>query len=187
MLFSTFMARAGFLEAFTHMKNFQLQMNPATHTVAGDSVGGNMTIAMTLLAKERKDPYIHKQLMYYPVTNAYFNTGSYREFAHGYYLYREGMMWFWNQYTTMEQERNQVTASPLRASVEQLRNLLEAMILNGEADILRDEGEAFARRLRDACVPVTAMRFQGIIHDFVMLNALDRTKGCRAAMDASVS
>lgn len=96
-------------------------------------------------------------------------------------------MWFWDQYTMSESDRNQITASPLRAETEQLRNLPEAMILNGEADVLRDEGEAYARKLRDAGVPVTAMRFQGIIHDFVMLNALDQTMGCRAAMNASVS
>ncbi len=84
-------------------------------------------------------------------------------------------------------ERNHITASPLRASAEQLCGLPEAMILNGEADVLRDEGEAYARKLRDASVPVTAMRFQGIIHDFVMLNSLDQTKACRAAMDVSTA
>lgn len=163
------------------------QLNPHTLTVAGDSVGGNMTIAMTLMAKERKGPYIQKQLMYYPVTDAYFCRDSYLQFAEGYYLYREGMKWFWDQYTLSEYDRNQITASPLRAGIEQLRNLPEAMILNGEADVLRDEGEAYARKLRDAGVAVTAMRFQGIIHDFVMLNALDQTEACRAAMNASVS
>ena len=96
-------------------------------------------------------------------------------------------MWFWNQYTTSEKDRNQITASPLRAETEQLKGLPAAMILNGEADVLRDEGEAYANKLRAAGVDVTAMRFQGIIHDFVMLNALDQTKACRAAMDASVS
>lgn len=171
----------------TILKEFGLQMCPDTLTVAGDSVGGNMTIAMTLMAKERRGPYIQKQLMFYPVTNAYFCTDSYCQFAENYYLYREGMMWFWDQYTTSECERNEITASPLRANLNQLRNLPEAMILNGEADVLRDEGEAFARKLRDAGVPVTAMRFQGMIHDFVMLNALDQTKACRAAMNASVA
>lgn len=164
-----------------------IQHNPHTLTVAGDSVGGNMTIAMTLMAKERKGPYIQKQLMYYPVTNACFCTDSYLQFAEGYYLYRDGMKWFWDQYIVSPCVRSEITASPLRAKTEQLRNLPEAMILNGEADVLRDEGEAYARKLRDAGVAVTAMRFQAIIHDFVMLNALDQTKGCRAAMDASVA
>lgn len=169
------------------LRKFNLTINPGTFTVAGDSVGGNMAIAMTLMAKERKGPYIQKQLLYYPVTNACFNTSSYLQFAEKYYLYREGIIWFWNQYTTSDYNRNRITVSPLRATTEQLKGLPEAMILNGEADVLRDEGEAYARKLRDAGVPVTAMRFQGIIHDFVMLNALDQTKACRAAMNASVS
>ncbi len=139
------------------------------------------------MTKGRNGPYIQKQLMYYPVTNACFCTDSYHQFARDYYLYREGMMWFWNQYAPSKCDRNQITASPLGAETKQLRNFPEAMILNGEADVLRDEGEAYARKLWDAGVPVTAMRFQGIIHDFVMLNALDQTKACRAAMNASVS
>lgn len=169
------------------LEKMDISMNPCTLTVAGDSVGGNMAIAMTLMAKYRNGPYIQKQLLYYPVTNACFCTDSYRQFARGYYLYREGMMWFWNQYTMSECDRNRITASPLRAESEQLRGLPDAMIINGEADVLRDEGEAYARKLREAGVDVTAVRFQGMIHDFVMLNALDQTKACRAAMDVSVS
>lgn len=169
------------------LQKFGIRINPGTLTVAGDSVGGNMAIAVSLLARERKGPHIRRQLLYYPVTNACFDTDSYLKFAKDYYLYREEMMWFWNQYTTSESERNEITASPLRAGAEQLENLPETMILNGEADVLRDEGEAFAGKLRDAGVGVTAMRFQGMIHDFVMLNELDQTKACRGAMNASVS
>lgn len=169
------------------MSRFPFPINLGTLTVAGDSVGGNMAVAMALMAKDSKEPFIQKMLLYYPVTNACFCTDSYLEFATDYYLYREGMMWFWNQYTMSLRARNEITASPLRADSMQLRNLPETMILNGEADVLRDEGEVFARKLREAEVDVTAMRFQGIIHDFVMLNALDQTKACRAAMDASVS
>lgn len=160
-------------------------MNPYTFTVAGDSVGGNMAAAMTLMAKYRRGPVIQKQLLYYPVTNACFNTKTYCQFAEGYYLYRVGMEWFWNQYTTCQKDRNQITASPLRATCEQLEGLPDAMILNGQADVLRDEGEAYAKQLRMAGVNVTALRFQAIIHDFVMLNSLDQTKACRAAMDVS--
>lgn len=160
-------------------------MNPNTLTVAGDSAGGNLAIAMTLKAKFEKGPKIQKQLLYYPVTNACFDTESYCTFAEGYYLYREEMKWFWNQYTTCLRERNQLLASPLCANIKQLQGLPEAMILNGEADVLRDEGEAYARKLREAKVEVTAVRFQAIIHDFVMLNSLDETKACRAAMDLS--
>lgn len=161
-------------------------MDPYTLTVAGDSVGGNMAIAMAIMAKVRNGPYIQKQLLYYPVTDACFCTNSYCYFAEGYYLYREGMMWFWDQYTMSACDRNEITASPLRAHISQLRGLPDTMIINGEADVLRDEGEAYARKLREAGVEVTAVRFQGIIHDFVMLNALDQTRACRAAMDTSV-
>lgn len=173
------------LPMLAEQMNFTI--NPETLTVAGDSVGGNMAIAMALMAKYRQGPYIQKQLLYYPVTNACFNTESYRKFAVGYYLYRAGMIWFWNQYTTSEEARNQITASPLRANCKQLAGLPATMILNGEADVLRDEGQSFAIKLREAGVDVTAIRFQGMIHDFVMLNELDQTKTCRAAMDVSTS
>lgn len=162
------------------------EINPHTLTVAGDSVGGNMAIAMVFMAQCINGPYIQKLLLYYPVTNACFDTESYFQFAKNYYLYRQGMMWFWDQYTESDCHRSQITASPLRADLEQLKCFPDTMILNGEADVLRSEGEAFARKLRDAGVDVTAVRFQGIIHDFVMLNALDQTNACRAAMNASV-
>lgn len=160
-------------------------VNRQTLTVAGDSVGGNMAIAMGLMIHMRRGPSIHKLLLYYPVTNACFDTPSYRQFAVNYYLYREGMKWFWQQYTTNQAERNQITASPLRASLDRLRCLPQTMIINGQADVLRSEGEAFGEKLRCAGVEVTALRVQGIIHDFVMLNSLDQTNACRIAMDAS--
>lgn len=157
-----------------------------TLTVAGDSVGGNMTVAMGFMTKMCGGPEIHRQLLYYPVTNACFDTPSYRQFAVNYYLYRAGMQWFWQQYAPCEADRNRITASPLRADVNCLKCLPETMIINGQADVLRSEGEAFGEKLRQAGVEVTAIRVQGIIHDFVMLNALDRTRACRTAMDASV-
>ncbi len=160
-------------------------INRDTLTVAGDSVGGNMAIAMTLMSKKRNGIKIHKLLLYYPVTNACFNTPTYLQFAENYYLYRAGMKWFWRQYTSCEADRNQITASPLRSSVDCLRGLPETMIINGQADVLRSEGEAFGEKLRCAGVKVTALRVQGIIHDFVMLNSLDKTNACRIAMDAS--
>ena len=159
--------------------------NEITLTVAGDSVGGNMAIAMVLMSQMRHGPCIHKLLLYYPVTNACFNTPSYRKFAVDYYLYREGMKWFWQQYTASMEDRNQITASPLRASVDCLRCFPQTMIINGQVDVLRSEGEAFSEKLRCAGVEVTALRVQGTIHDFVMLNALDQTGACRTAMDAS--
>ncbi|SBV96132.1 Alpha/beta hydrolase domain-containing protein [uncultured Eubacteriales bacterium] len=171
------------IPAIAANKGWQLNLN--TLTVAGDSVGGNMATVMAILSKYRNGLKIHKQLLYYPVTNADFNTCTYREFACDYYLYRAGMMWFWDQYTTYNAERCEITASPLRATTEQLSDLPDAMIINGEADVLRDEGEAYARKLRAAGVNVTAMRVQATIHDFVMLNALNATAACRAAMNAS--
>lgn len=156
-----------------------------TLTVAGDSVGGNMAVAMVLMSAMRHGPDIHKLLLYYPVTNACFDTPSYHKFAVDYYLYREGMKWFWRQYTTSVEERKQITASPLRAGMDCLKCFPPTMIINGQADVLRSEGEAFGEKLRCAGVEVTALRMQGTIHDFVMLNALDQTNACRTAMDAS--
>ena len=155
--------------------------------VAGDSVGGNMAVAMALMAKERNGPKIQKQLLYYPVTNACFDTPSYRQFAANYYLYRAGMQWFWDQYTCCKADRTQITASPLLAGTDCLRKLPDTMIINGQADVLRSEGQAFGERLRCAGVNVTALCIQGIIHDFVMLNALDQTNACRMAMDISTA
>ncbi|MFE1466473.1 alpha/beta hydrolase [Streptomyces nigra] len=155
--------------------------------VAGDSVGGNMTAALTLMAKERGDVPLVQQVLFYPVTDASFDTSSYHQFAEGYFLRRDGMQWFWDQYTTDEAERSQITASPLRATTEQLTGLPPALVITGEADVLRDEGEAYANKLREAGVPVTAVRYQGIIHDFVMLNALRETHAADAAINQAVA
>jgi acetyl esterase/lipase len=150
--------------------------------VAGDSVGGNMTAALTLMAKERGGIPLVQQVLFYPVTDASFDTGSYHQFATGYFLRRDGMQWFWDQYTTDESERAQITASPLRATTEQLAGLPPALVITAEADVLRDEGEAYAGKLREAGVPVTAVRVQGVIHDFVMLNALRETHAAEVAI-----
>jgi acetyl esterase/lipase len=154
--------------------------------VAGDSVGGNMTAALTLMAKERGDVPLVQQVLFYPVTDASFDTGSYHQFAEGYFLRRDGMQWFWDQYTTDPAQRAEITASPLRATVEQLADLPPALVITGEADVLRDEGEAYANKLRAAGVPVTAVRFQGIIHDFVMLNTLRSTNAAQGAITLAV-
>jgi acetyl esterase/lipase len=156
-------------------------LDPARITVAGDSVGGNMTAAITIMAKQRGGPAIAAQLLYYPVTDANFDTGSYLQFATHYWLTRQGMQWYWDQYTASTADRAQITASPLRASLEDLAGLPPAMVIVGEADPLRDEGEGYAAKLRQAGVPVTAVRYQGIIHDFVMVNALRDTHAAKAA------
>lgn len=155
--------------------------------IAGDSVGGSMAIALTLMAKERSDVQFLLQVLFYPVTDANFDTPSYREFAEGYFLTLEGMKWFWDQYTTSETDRSQITASPLRATTEQLTGLPPALIINGEADVLRDEGEDFAGKLRAAGVPVTQVRYAAIIHDFVMVNSLHGTQAAKAAVAQAAS
>ncbi len=157
-------------------------LDPERVAVAGDSVGGNMTIAVTLLAKERGGVVFRQQVLFYPVTDANFDTPSYREFAEGYFLRRDAMEWFWDQYTPDPADRAQITASPLRATTEQLAGLPPALVITGEADVLRDEGERYAAKLRMAGVPVTAARFGGVIHDFVMLNALADTRTARGAV-----
>ncbi|MCC3326530.1 alpha/beta hydrolase [Nocardia abscessus] len=155
--------------------------------IAGDSVGGNMAIALTLMAKERGDVSFVQQVLFYPVTDANFDTGSYQQFAEGYFLTREGMKWFWDQYTTSAQDRAQITASPLRATTEQLTGLPPALVITAEADVLRDEGEAFAGKLRAAGVPVTQVRYGGIVHDFVMVNSLHDTHAAKAAVAQAVA
>lgn len=171
------------LKDISHEKNLDIHKL----TVAGDSVGGNMATVMTIMTKQRNGLPINQQLLYYPVTNAEFDTESYHQFAENYFLAKEGMQWFWDQYTTDVNERAEITASPLKASVEELKGLPSAMILNAEADVLRDEGEAYANKLREAGVEVTHMRFQGIIHNFVMVNSMDQTNATRAAMDISTN
>ena len=157
-------------------------LDPERLAVAGDSVGGNLAAAVTLLSRERGGPDIRLQLLFYPVTDAAFDTESYHQFAMGYHLRRDAMMWFWEQYTRHPGERNEITASPLRASIEQLQGLPPALIITAEADVVRDEGEAYANKLREAGVRVTAVRFGGTIHDFVMLNALAHTAAARGAI-----
>ncbi|TML92839.1 MAG: alpha/beta hydrolase [Actinobacteria bacterium] len=162
-------------------------LDPARFAVAGDSVGGNMAAALTLMAKDRSGPKLAAQVLFYPVTDANFDTPSYEQFAEGYYLRRDAMPWFWDQYTTDKAQRNEITASPLRATREQLAGLPPALVITAEADVLRDEGEAYANKLRDAGVPVTAVRYQGIIHDFVMLNALRETHAADAAIRQAIA
>jgi acetyl esterase len=160
----------------------QLAVDPDFIAVAGDSVGGNMTAVMTLLARERQGPKIAFQLLFYPVTDANFDTPSYREFAEGHFLTREGMQWFWDQYLPDVAARQNPHASPLRASHLALRDLPPALVITAENDVLRDEGESYARKLAQAGVPVTSTRFLGTMHDFVMLNALRSTPAASGAI-----
>jgi acetyl esterase/lipase len=150
--------------------------------VAGESVGGNMAAALALMAKARGDVTFVQQSMYYPVTDAAMNTASYEQFATGYYLARKEMEWFWDAYTSDPAQRAEITASPNRATTEQVTGLPPAYLCVDEADVLRDEGEAYAAKLRAAGVAVTAVRYDGTIHDFMLLNALTSTRATRGAI-----
>jgi acetyl esterase len=160
-----------------------INVNSSRLAVVGDSVGGNLTAALTLLAKERRGPSIKFQVLFYPVTNANFDTPSYMKFEQGYWLTREAMKWFWNNYTSNQTNLKDPMVSPLQASVEQLKGLPPALIINGENDVLRDEGEAYALKLLEAGVRVTAVRYHGTIHDFVMLNPIADDPAPRGAIE----
>jgi acetyl esterase len=162
------------------------QLDPERIAVAGDSVGGGMTAALAMMAKERGDVRFLHQSMYYPVTDAAMDTGSYDQFAEGYFLTAKGMAWFWDAYAPDVEVRSEPFASPLRASDEQLAGLPPAFLLVDEADVLRDEGEAYAGRLRKAGVEVTTVRYDGITHDFMMLNPLSATHATRAAIAQAI-
>jgi acetyl esterase len=155
--------------------------------IAGDSVGGNMSAALTLIAKERSGPELAAQALFYPVTDASFDTDSYQQFAEGYFLRRDAMQWFWDQYAPDQDQRDEITASPLRATTDQLAGLPPALVITAEADVLRDEGEAYGRKLREAGVDVTATRYEGVIHDFMMLNALRESNGAKAAITQAIA
>jgi acetyl esterase len=159
----------------------ELGLDGSRLAVAGDSVGGNMTAAVTLIAKARGGPAIRFQALLYPVTNADFETDTYNQFAEGPWLTRKGMQWFWDAYLPDASKRSEATASPLHATLDQLRGLPPALVITDEADVLRDEGEAYGRKLRQAGVDVTTVRYEGVFHDFMMLNALAGTNATRAA------
>ena len=161
----------------------QLNVDPTRLAVVGDSVGGNMAAAVTLMAKQRKGPKIAFQVLFYPVTDADFDNGSYTTFANGPWLTKPAMEWFWNAYLPDAAKRKEITATPLNASIEQLRGLPDALVIVDENDVLRDEGEAYARKLSQAGVRVTSVRYNGTIHDFVLLNALSDTPAVRSALE----
>ncbi|NGO48619.1 alpha/beta hydrolase [Streptomyces ureilyticus] len=162
-------------------------LDPDRMAVAGDSVGGNMTAALALMAKERGDVRFVHQSMYYPVTDAEMNTKSYADLATGYFLTAQAMEWFWNAYIPDRAQRSEITASPLKADIDQLAGLPPAFLLVDEADVLRDEGEAYAAKLRAAGVDITTVRYDGITHDFMMLNPLSDTHATRAAVAQAVT
>jgi acetyl esterase len=160
----------------------QLNVDPTRLAIAGDSVGGNMTAVVSLLAQERGGPDISAQVLFYPVTDADFDNGSYTEFANGPWLTKPAMDWFWNQYLPEEIDRTDPKITPIHATADQLSGQAPALVITAENDVLRDEGEAYARKLSQAGVDVTVTRYNGTIHDFVMLNALADTPAAKGAI-----
>ncbi|QAY60104.1 alpha/beta hydrolase [Microbacterium protaetiae] len=154
--------------------------------IAGDSVGGNMAAVVALLAKSRGDVAFVHQSLYYPVTDAAMDTPSYTEFAEGYHLTAAAMAWFWDCYLPDLDARKGITASPLRAPVDDLVGLPETFVIVDENDVLRDEGEAYARKLIQAGVRTTLVRYDGTIHDFMMLNPLRPSAATTAAVEQAV-
>jgi len=157
-------------------------LDPTRIGVAGDDTGGNLAAGVTLLAKERRGPQIAVQVLLYPVTNADFETGTYQQFGLNGWPSRDMMKWFWNRYLPDESARARPTASPLRASLDQLDGLPPALVITAENDVLRDEGEAYAQKLSMAGVDVTAVSYLGTIHDFMVLNPLANTPAPKAAI-----
>jgi acetyl esterase len=151
--------------------------------VAGNSVGGNMAAALPLMSKDRKGPKISYQALLIPATDARIDTESYHEYGTGRFLARAFMKYGWDLYAPDAKTRDNPYVSPLRASTEELKGLPPALVITAENDPLRDDGEAYARRLKEAGVAVDAVRYNGTIHDFVALNALRHVPSTEAAID----
>ncbi len=150
--------------------------------IVGNSVGGNMTAVIALKAKAEGGPALKCQVMFWPVTDANFETASYNQYEEGYFLTKPMMKWFWDAYTTDSKQRKEIYASPLQTTTDQLTGLPPAMIQTAGNDVLRDEGEAYARKLDEAGVDVTAVRYEGLIHDYGLLNALSEVPAVRDAL-----
>ncbi|MET8330880.1 alpha/beta hydrolase [Streptomyces sp. NPDC005181] len=159
----------------------EIGIDPSRLAVAGDSVGGNMTAAVTLMAKQRGGPHFRQQVMLYPVTDANFDTASYNRFAENCWLTRPAMKWFWDAYAPRVADRSNPLASPLHATVNQLRGLPPALMIT-DSDVLLDAANAYAAKLRSAGVQVTASHYSGVTHDFMMLNALAGTQADKQAV-----
>lgn len=150
----------------------EIGVNPKNLAVVGNSVGGNMAAVTALMAKDKKGPAIKLQVLLWPVTDAKFDTESYNSFANGRFLTKNMMKWFWDSYLPDTSKRNEIYASPLQASLDQLKGLPLTLVQTAENDVLRDEGEAYARKLDQAGVPVTLTRYAGLIHDYGLLNPI---------------
>ncbi|MEX2139814.1 MAG: alpha/beta hydrolase [Pirellulales bacterium] len=160
----------------------EIHVDGSRLAVVGNSVGGNMAAVVALMAKQKAAPAIRYQVLFWPVTDASFNTASYEQFHDGYFLTRGMMKWFWDNYTTDNKARAGILASPLRATLDDLSGLPPALVQTAEFDVLRDEGEAYACKLNSAGVDVINVRIGGMIHDYGLLNALSHVPAVRAAL-----
>jgi acetyl esterase/lipase len=160
----------------------EIGVNGKNLAVVGNSVGGNMTAAVVLMAKDKGGPAIKLQVMLWPVTDANFETASYKTLGEGRFLTRNMMIWFWDHYLPEVSKRKEIYASPLQATLTQLKGLPPTLIQTAENDVLRDEGEAFARKLDEAGVPVTLTRYNGLIHDYGLLNPLASVPAVQMAL-----
>ena len=150
--------------------------------VVGNSVGGNMAAVTALMAKDKNGPKIKLQVLLWPVTDANFETESYNLFASGRFLSKNMMKWFWDSYLPDTSKRKEIYASPLQASLKQLKGLPVTLVQTAENDVLRDEGEAYARKLEQAGVPVTLTRYNGLIHDYGLLNPIANVPAVQTAI-----
>jgi acetyl esterase/lipase len=163
----------------------EIQVDGSRLAVAGNSVGGNMATVVALMAKDKGEPKLRAQILLWPVTDANFETASYNQYQSGYFLTRNMMKWFWDSYTTDAAARKEIYASPLGASVQQLKGLPPAQVQTAEFDVLRDEGEAYGRKLAEAGVDVTTTRVGGMIHDYGLLNPLSKVPAVQGALRAA--
>jgi acetyl esterase len=161
----------------------QLGLDGSRLAIAGDSAGGNLATAAALLATRRGGPHLLQQVLFYPALDAGFDTPSYEQFADGFFLTRAQMRWFWDHYAPDRSVRTEPTAAPLRATPKELAGLPPALVITAEADVLRDEGEAYARKLTQAGVPVVAVRYLGAIHSFTAQDALAASPLTQAAIN----
>jgi acetyl esterase len=156
--------------------------------VAGDSAGGNMATVLALMAKQRGDVHFVHQSLYYPMTDALAEeTESMRTYRDGPYGSAAGAAWFWSSYLADGASRSDLLVSPLQATLDDLEGLPPALVIVDENDVLRDQGEAYADKLREAGVPTTSVRFNGTIHDFMRLNALRDSESTLAAITLAVA
>ena len=164
-----------------------IQVDGSRLAVAGNSVGGNMAAVVSLMAKDQGGPALKAQVLLWPVTDANFDTPSYQQFADGHFLTKNLMVWFWDNYTRDAAARKDIHAAPLQASLDQLKGLPPTLIQTAEFDVLRDEGEAYGRKLDAAGVDVKTVRYNGMIHDFGLLNVLSKLPATRSALDQAAA